>query len=178
MGRIIGIYGIVGGVIVSIGMWLSITFVPIDGATGLATGYLAMLIALSVVFVGVKQYRDTAKGGVIRFWSAFGVSLGITCVAGLFYVAWWELYMYLTNFTFMDQFVSSTLESMKAAGTSEAEIAKFESEMNVVKVQYADPFFRMPFTFIEITPVGLLVSLISAALLCNSSFMPAKAANA
>lgn len=174
MGRIIGTYGIIGGFIVAIGMWLSITFVPIGGAMGMAAGYLAMLVALSVIFVGVKKYRDTEKAGVIRFWPAFGVGLGITCVAGLIYVAWWELYMYLTNYTFMDEFVRQTLESMRAAGKAEAEIAKFQSEMDVVKLQYADPLFRMPFTFIEIAPVGLLVSLVSAALLRKSSFVPAK----
>ena len=33
---------------------------------------------------------------------------------------------------------------------------------------------RMAMTSIEILPVGLLVSLVSAALLCRPSFMPAR----
>jgi hypothetical protein len=40
--------------------------------------------------------------------------------------------------------------------------------------QYSNPFFRMPITFIEIFPVGILVSLISALLLRNSRFLPAR----
>jgi hypothetical protein len=40
--------------------------------------------------------------------------------------------------------------------------------------QYANPLFRLPVTFIEIFPVGLVVSLISAALLRNSRFLPAQ----
>jgi hypothetical protein len=38
---------------------------------------------------------------------------------------------------------------------------------------YRDPVFRMPMTFVEIFPVGLLVALVSAALLRNPRLLPA-----
>lgn len=44
--------------------------------------------------------------------------------------------------------------------------------MEAFRVQYANPLFRMPMTFTEIVPVGVLVSLIAAALLRNPRFMP------
>jgi Protein of unknown function (DUF4199) len=139
-------------------------------------GYLTMLISLSMVFVGVKQYRDIEKGGVIRFWPAFGVGIGIACIAALFYVLTWEVYMYQTNYTFMDVYVGKSVEALKAASKPAAEVAKFEAEMAAFKVQYANPIYRMVITFTEIAPVGLIVALVSAALLRKSSFMPAKAA--
>ena len=43
-----------------------------------------------------------------------------------------------------------------------------------MRTQYANPLFRLPMTFIEIFPVGLLVALVSAALLRNPSFLPAR----
>jgi len=43
-------------------------------------------------------------------------------------------------------------------------------------MMYANPLFRMPITFTEILPVGILVSLFPALLLRNSRFMPARAA--
>jgi hypothetical protein len=43
-------------------------------------------------------------------------------------------------------------------------------------VQYADPLYRLPVTFIEIFPVGVLVSLISAAVLRNPRVLPARRA--
>jgi hypothetical protein len=48
--------------------------------------------------------------------------------------------------------------------------------MDEMKAQYANPLFRLPMTFVEIFPVGLLVSLVTAALLRNSRFLPARAA--
>jgi hypothetical protein len=176
MGRIIAVYGIIGGIVVAIGMGLSMIVVPHGGTTGMAAGYLSMLIAMSMVFVGMKQYRDTEKGGVIRFWPAFGVGIGIATVAGLFYVIAWEIYLYSTNYTFIDEYVRASLESMKASGESAADIAKFKSEMAVLTRQYSNPLFRIPLTFIEIAPIGLLVAVISATLLRKSSFMPARAA--
>ena len=46
--------------------------------------------------------------------------------------------------------------------------------METFKVQYADLLFRLPMTFAEIFPVGVLVSLISAGLLRNRRFLPAR----
>ena len=46
--------------------------------------------------------------------------------------------------------------------------------MQRFKTQYAHPLFRMPMTFTEIFPVGVLVSLISAGLLRKSTFLPAR----
>ena len=177
MGRIIGIYGVIGGIIVAIGTYAGMAAVPDGGGTiGMVVGYLTMLIALSMVFVGVRQYRNEVNGGIIRFWPAFGVGLGIACVAALFYVLAWEVYMYQTNYTFMDVYVGKSIEAMKAAGKPAVEVAKFATEMAAFKAQYANPLFRMVTTFMEIAPVALLVPLLSAALLRNSKLLPAKQA--
>ena len=173
MRRIIAIYGIIAGIIVAVGMQIGINLVSDHGAFGMVVGYLTMLVALSMVFVGVKRYRDTARGGVIRFWPAFGLGLGIAGVAGLCYVAGWEAYMYATDYTFMDVYMTQALAAKAAAGASAADIAKFGAEMAALKVQYANPLFRMPMTFAEIAPVGIIVALVSAVILRNSRAFPA-----
>ena len=40
-------------------------------------------------------------------------------------------------------------------------------------VQYADPLYRLPMTFVEIFPVGVLVSRVSVALMRISRLLPA-----
>ena len=59
---------------------------------------------------------------------------------------------------------------------SRPEFQQIAARMAEFQEQYANPFFRLPVTFIEIFPVGVVISLISAALLRNSRFLPARAA--
>src|SRR3546814_20847233 len=75
------------GVVVAAGMWGTLLAFGGDmphGWFGMALGYLSMLVALSAVFVGIKNHRDVDRGGVIGFWPAFGLGLGISLVAGIF----------------------------------------------------------------------------------------------
>lgn len=174
MGRIITVYGLIAGVIVIVGWNIGMLLAPDGGMAGMVAGYISMLVALTFVFVGVKRYRDSALGGVIRFWNALGVGLGIAGVAALAYVLSWEVYMWQTGGQFMTEYVESSVADLRASGASAAEVAKYSAEMAAFSEQYKNPLFRMFITLTEIAPVGLIVALISAALLRKSSFMPAK----
>jgi Protein of unknown function (DUF4199) len=175
MGRIITTYGLIAAIIVIIGWNIGIWFVPEGGSAGMVAGYLSMLVGTSFVFVGVKRYRDIELGGVIRFWQALSLGLGIAAVAAAAYVLSWEVYMWKTDYAFMNEYIAATLKELKASGASAAEVAKQATEMQSFARQYAQPHFRMMITLSEFAPIGLLVPLISAALLRKSSFMPAKA---
>jgi hypothetical protein len=45
--------------------------------------------------------------------------------------------------------------------------------MESMRISYANPLLRIPMTFLEIFPVGLLVAVVSAALLRNPRLLPA-----
>ena len=64
----------------------------------------------------------------------------------------------------------------KAKGVSGAKLAKLTAEMEQFRIQYANPLYRIFEGYTEILPVGVLVSLVSAALLRNSRFLPARRA--
>jgi hypothetical protein len=132
-----------------------------------------MLVALTLIFVGVKRYRDVERGGVIRFLPALGMGLGIAVVAAVLYVATWEVYLAATDYAFMDEYLASIAEQRRAAGLSEAALAQEMAEFEWMRSAYANPFMRIPITFLEILPVGLLVALVSAALLRNPRLLPA-----
>jgi hypothetical protein len=131
-------------------------------------GYLVMCIAFGAIFVAVKQYRDGALGGVIRFGTGFRLGLGITIVASLIYVFVWELYEMSTGYTYFDTYISSTIEGQKAAGASPEDLATLTAEMEAWRENYANPLFRLPMILFEIFPVGLLISLIAAFVLKNN----------
>lgn len=56
----------------------------------------------------------------------------------------------------------------------EAELAKVTADAESFATMYRNPLFRVPITFIEMFPVGVLISTISAALLRNSRLLPAR----
>jgi uncharacterized protein DUF4199 len=169
MTRLILTYGLISGVVVIGGMLIVMTFV----GHSLWLGYLIMLVALSSILVGVKQHRDQTLGGVIRFWPALMVGLGIAVVASLAYVVIWEVYLAATHYTFMDKYADAMLAAKRAAGVTGAAYAKAVAEADDMRRSYANPLYRLPETFMEIFPVGLLIAVVSAALLRNPRFLPA-----
>ena len=169
-------YGVIAGLVV--GGFELVTFLAFSGMPplkyGMFIGYTTMLLALSAVFVGIKRHRDVDRGGVIGFWPAFVVGLGVSFIAGIFYVAAWEAVQAMTHMDFATSYANAIIASEKAKGASAEALAKLSADMAAFKVQYANPMFRLPMTFVEIFPVGVLVSLVSAGLLRNSRFLPAR----
>jgi hypothetical protein len=172
--RTILTYGLISGLVTIAGL-ISTILLSEDGTHGSVwLGYLIMLVALSSILVAVKQYRDQVLGGVIKFRTAFLIGLGIALVASLAYVAVWELYLAATDYRFMDQYVTQMLQEKRAAGVTGEAYAKLAAEMETMRAQYRNVLFRLPMTFSEIFPVGLLVALASSALLRNPRFLPAR----
>lgn len=136
-------------------------------------GYLVMLVALTFIFVGVKRYRDVERGGIIRFLPAFGMGLAIAAVAAVAYVLVWEAYLAMTDYAFMDEYIAELLRRREAEGVSGAALAREAANLETLRTQYANPLIRIPITLLEIFPVGLLVALVSAALLRNPRLLPA-----
>ncbi|MES2754192.1 MAG: DUF4199 domain-containing protein [Pseudomonadota bacterium] len=170
--------GLVAGLIAGVGLSLTIAVAGDSighGYLGMAVGYAIMLVALSLVFLAIKRERDVAGGGVIRFWPAFAMGLAISAIASVVYVIAWETAQAtLIHGDFAKSYGDAIISEQRAAGASAAELAKTMREMAEFTTQYHDPLFRWPMTFMEIFPVGVLVSLIAAALLRNPRFMPAR----
>jgi hypothetical protein len=172
MTRIILTYGLIAGVVILAGILGTILLSGGHGSLWL--GYLIMLVALSSILVGVKQYRDRELGGVIGFGRALLLGLGIAVTASIAYVLVWEVYLAITHYSFIDHYTASILAAKRAAGVTGAEYQKAVAEMDTLRRQYANPLFRLPMTFVEIFPVGLLIALVSAVLVRNPRFLPAR----
>ena len=134
-----------------------------------------MLTALSLIFVGMKRHRDVECGGVTRFGPAFRIGHGIAVVATIVYIIGWEAFLAAPGWDFMAEYAAPIVEGMRADGASPGAIAAKEAEMRGFAEIYANPLFRIPISFIEMFPVGLIVALVSAALL-RKPRLPARAA--
>jgi hypothetical protein len=125
-----------------------------------------MLVALSMVFFGIKSFRDNQNSRKIGFWKGAQVGILISMLASFVYAAGWEVYMQASPAnTFMDEYTEHYINRLKEKGTPQAELDKTVKEMDGMKEMYKNPFIRFGMTLMEIFPVGVIVTIISAAIL-------------
>ncbi|MES1224484.1 MAG: DUF4199 domain-containing protein, partial [Bacteroidota bacterium] len=98
------VYGIIAGIIVCALMLFSVNYLGhndnVSYNTSLVIGYASMLIAFSLVFVGIRNYRDKYNGGVISFGKAFKIGIMIVLIASTMYVAAWliDYFFFIPDF--------------------------------------------------------------------------------
>lgn len=164
------IYGLIAGIIVSILMLSSVNYLShcegsVDYDTSMLIGYASMLLSFSLVFVGIRNYRDKYNKGVISFGKAFKIGIIIVLIASTIYVVAWLIDYFFFIPDFLEKYSAHMLDELKATGTSQAEIDKQTKEMADFSNMYKNPFFNAMITYTEILPVGLIVTLISSLIL-------------
>lgn len=168
MRKIILTFGIIAGVVMTGIMFATMPLWgnELDYGSSEFLGYLSMIIALApTIFIGVKSVRDKEQSGKISFGSAFKVGLLITLVTYVIYVAGWVTYLNTTDNDFMEGYTTYTIEQLeKAVEVQEVVDAKRE-EMVAFAKMYENPFVQIGFSFLEVVPVGLLISLLVAGIL-------------
>lgn len=167
MKKIVIICGSIAGLIVSAMLAITVTMSHKSGNLegGMLLGYATMVIAFSLIFVGIKNYRDKHSNGVISFGKAFKTGLFITLIASTIYVIVWLVSYYFFIPDFGEKYAAHMLGQLKAGGASEVEIAEQTKKMARFNEMYKNPLFNALITYMEIIPVGLLISLISSFIL-------------
>lgn len=150
----------------------SVWMEDMDFSTGEVLGYVSMLAALTMVFVGVKNYRDRLLNGSITFGKALGVGVLMVLVASVIYVIGWMIYYNYFMPDFPEKFLSYSIEQINnsqdyTTEQKETQIASMKSWME----SYKNPLVMMGFTFLEFFPIGFLVALISAWLLSRKNLI-------
>jgi len=177
MKKIVLVFGLISGAIAATLMWVLMAFVKsgtINFDNGMFFGYATMIIALSLVFFGVKSYRDN-HGGHISFWKGLQVGTLISLISAVCYAASWEIYYPSVGDDFMQKYTAYYLDKMKNEGAPEADIEKARVEGEKFTEMYRHFYIRFPMTLMEILPVGVIVTLVSAALLRKRDILPAQA---
>lgn len=159
-------FGLISGVLSSLMMVSTVPFLHhVSGSKGALIGYTAIVLSFLLVYFGIRSYRDNVGGGVITFGQGFAIGISITLIMCVFYVATWEIIYFKFMPGFMDNYGSAGIEKMRASGASAAAIQAKMAELAELKRQYKNPLINIAYTFIEPFPVGVLMTLISAAVL-------------
>lgn len=177
MKKIVLTYGLIAGTILGAMFFITAPLHKngtINFDNGMWVGYTTMVISLSLVFFGVKSYRDQHLKGVISFGQAFKVGVLIALVACIMYALTWEIAYNTVSAGYMDEYGLHLKEGMKKKGASEVEIQKAVDEFDQMAEMYKNPFIRFAFSLMEILPVALIISLFSAALLKRKEFLPSE----
>ena len=136
-----------------------------SGPGGMVIGYASMLIAFSLIFVGIKNYRDKYNDGSISFGKAFKIGILITLIASTLYVATWLVEYFFFVPDFGDKYAAEMVAKLKESGASQIELDQKAKEMASFAAMYKNPFFNAMISYTEILPVGLIVTVISALIL-------------
>jgi len=160
-------FGIISGILSSLMMASTMPFIDKigHGAYGYLVGYTTIVLSFLLVYFGIRSYRDTTGEGQITFARGFTIGIAITVISCLFYVVTWQILYFNFMHNYMDNYNAHVIDKLKASGATAAQIQTQIEQMKKFKQMYENPFFNAAVTFIEPFPVGLVMTLLSAAIL-------------
>ena len=159
-------FGLISGFIISVLMGGSLYFADkMETGHSMILGYTIMVASFLLIYFGIRSYRDNTLDGQISFGRAFTCGLLITLITTACYVAMWEILYFNFMPHFMDAYFAAQIQKVQAAGLDPATTAAQVAAIQHSQVLYQNPLINIAYTFMEPLPVGLLITLISSALL-------------
>jgi uncharacterized protein DUF4199 len=159
-------FGLISGVMISVLMDSSLLLAnKIGSGHSMLIGYTIMVASFLLVYFGIRSYRDNSLAGQISFGRAFACGILIALITTVCYVATWEVLYFNFMPHFMDGYWAAQIAKVESSSLDPATIAAKVAELRHSQQLYQNPFVNMAYTFIEPLPVGLLITLISAAVL-------------
>lgn len=122
-------------------------------------GFTVMTLAFFFLVWGIKQQRE-ANNGSISFGKAFMTGFWISLIISTIYVLVWLIILYNFFPNFAEHYTDMAIQK-----ASPDEVAKVTEEMNSFKEMYKNPIMVILFTYMEILPLGIVISFISALIL-------------
>jgi hypothetical protein len=159
-------FGLISGLIMSVLMGCSLLLADkIGSGHSLVLGYTIMVASFLLIYFGIRSYRDNNLDGQISFGRAFACGILITLISSICYVVMWEIVYFNFMPHFMDGYFAAQIHKVQSAGLDSATTAARVAAIQHSQQLYQNPVVNMAYTFMEPLPVGLLITLISAALL-------------
>ncbi len=166
MKKIVLTFGLIAGVIISALMGGSLLIADKLGSYhSMLLGYTIMVASFLLIYFGIRSYRDNNLAGQISFGRAFACGILITLITCVCYVAMWEVLYFNFIPHFMDSYFAAQIHQVQSAGFDPATTAAKVAAIQHSQQLYQNPFVNMAYTFMEPLPVGLIITLISAAIL-------------
>jgi hypothetical protein len=159
-------FGLISGAASAAMLLVTIPFADAIGfEKGEILGYTAIVLSALMVFFGVRSYRENAGGGRLTFGRGFTVGILITLITSACYVGTWEIVYYKLMPGFAEKYAAHMVQRARASGASQQKMDETERKAKQFKQMYANPAINVALTFMEVFPIGLVVTVVSAGLL-------------
>jgi hypothetical protein len=166
-------FGLISGLIMSLLMGGALLLAEkIGSGHSLVLGYTVMVASFLLIYFGIRSYRDNNLDGQISFGRALACGILITLISSVCYVLMWELIYFNFMPHFMDSYFAAQIHKAQSAGLDPAATAARVAAIQHSQQLYENPLVNMAYTLMEPLPVGLLITLISAALLRRKAPTP------
>src|SRR5215471_413368 len=163
-------FGLISGLIISVLMDSSLLLSSkIGSGHSMALGYTIMVASFLLIYFGIRSYRDNSLNGEISFGRAFTCGILITLITTVFYVVSWEILYFNFMPHFMDGYFAAQIRHVQASGADPATISAQVAAIQHSQELYQNPLVNAAYTSIEPLPVGIIITLISSALLRRKS---------
>ncbi len=170
MQKIVLTFGVISGLMISVLTGTSLLLADrIGTGHSMVIGYTIMVASFLLIYFGVRSYRDNMLAGQISFGRALACGILITLITTVCYVAMWEILYFNFMPHFMDSYFAAQIHRVEASGLSPATIASQVAAIQHSQQLYQNPWVNMAYTFMEPFPVGLLITVVSAAILRRKS---------
>jgi hypothetical protein len=166
MKKTVLVFGLISGALSAALMLVTIPFADrIGWEKGEILGYTGIVLSALMVFFGVRSYRENFGAGRLTFWRGFAVGILITLISSACYVGTWEVVYYKLMPGFADKYAAHMVEHAKASGASPQKVDETAKKAEQFKQMYANPVINVAMTFMEVFPIGLVITAFSAGVL-------------
>lgn len=124
-------------------------------------GYATIVLSLSFVYFGIRNYRDALNSGKVSFGKALKIGLLITLLASLTFGLINVFYTEIINPDFMTDYYAHNVEKLKETLPAEEFEVKLK-EMESQKDVFTNPIFNFALMSLTVFIIGFIISLISA----------------
>jgi Protein of unknown function (DUF4199) len=170
MKKVVLTFGLLSGAVAAAMMFMTLPFAERIGFDrSIVVGYTIIVISMLFVYFGVRSYRDNVLGGSLTFGDGLKAGLLISLISSVCYVLAWLVLFYGFMPDFVDQYSAWAVDTARASGASETEVAAKIREVDDARKLLENPLSNAAVSFLEPFPVGLIVTVISAAVLKRKS---------
>jgi hypothetical protein len=128
-------------------------------------GYAVMVVVFSLVFFGIRNYRNRELNGAISIGKAFKTGALIALVGSTMYVVVGLSYYYLFIPDFIDKYSEHVMIEATRNGATATELEVKAGEVQQFREMYKNPVFVVLISYAEVLPIGLGVALVSSLIL-------------